>query len=102
MLSSPSPDTASAEEAIDSTVSLLISSIRCGSEHSLALTNDGRLFSFGWNEHGSCGSGDEIDQSVPCEVRLRNDENTLMANDRWVLIGAGCGHSFGMRKSSDD
>lgn len=29
-----------------------------GAEHGLAVTDEGQIFTFGWNEHGNCGNGD--------------------------------------------
>lgn len=29
-----------------------------GAEHGLAITKNGNVFTFGWNEHGNCGNGD--------------------------------------------
>lgn len=29
-----------------------------GAEHALAITNNGEIYTFGWNEHGNCGNGD--------------------------------------------
>ena len=34
--------------------------ITCGSEYTLSLSYDGRLFGCGWNEHGNLGTGDVI------------------------------------------
>ena len=31
--------------------------IACGSDHNLALDVNGRIYSWGWNEHGQCGDG---------------------------------------------
>eukprot|EP00474_Spongospora_subterranea_P000757 CRZ01215.1 hypothetical protein [Spongospora subterranea] len=46
-----------------------ISSIYCGSEHSLCFSiNNGSLWAFGWNEHGNLGIGDQINRSIPTRV----------------------------------
>ena len=37
-------------------------------DHSLALTTDGRLFSWGRNQSGQLGLGDNVDRSIPTEV----------------------------------
>lgn len=29
-----------------------------GSEHGIAITNNGRIYTWGWNEHANCGNGD--------------------------------------------
>ena len=44
------------------------SSIECGGYHSLALTRDGRLFSWGWGVYGQLALGDTSDVDRPTEV----------------------------------
>ena len=34
--------------------------VACGGAHAMALTNDGRLFAWGWNDHGQCGLGHDL------------------------------------------
>ncbi|XP_050409912.1 secretion-regulating guanine nucleotide exchange factor [Patella vulgata] len=61
--------------------------ITCGSEHNLAIDSSGNLLSWGWNEHGICGTGDEINiykPSVPNKLIGINVRH----------IGCGAGHSF--------
>lgn len=31
--------------------------IRLGAEHGLAVSESGKVFTWGWNEHGNCGNG---------------------------------------------
>lgn len=40
-----------------------ISQVECGSEHTIVLSSAGRVFTFGWNDHGQLGQGDETDRS---------------------------------------
>ncbi|XP_075996845.1 secretion-regulating guanine nucleotide exchange factor [Genypterus blacodes] len=56
--------------------------IACGSEHNLAIVG-GRLLSWGWNEHGMCGDGTEVDVPQP----------RLVPSLRPLLVGCGAGHS---------
>ena len=42
--------------------------ISCGGYHSLALTNNNELYSFGSGEHGECGCGEFLDTSLPQQV----------------------------------
>jgi len=50
---------------------------------------DGRLLSWGWNEHGMCGTGGEQDVTSPLPVRLLQDSSHTP-----LLIGTGAGTSF--------
>ncbi|XP_046569429.1 secretion-regulating guanine nucleotide exchange factor-like [Haliotis rubra] len=62
-------------------------SVTCGSEHNLAIDADGHLVTWGWNEHGMCATGDEVDVKVPHKVAALNDREVSH-------IGSGAGHSF--------
>ncbi|CAL1540890.1 unnamed protein product [Lymnaea stagnalis] len=59
----------------------------CGSEHNLALTDDNNVYSWGWNEHGICGTGDEQNVMYPTKV-------PAFIACSVVAIGCGTGHSF--------
>ena len=34
--------------------------VACGGAHAMALTNDGRLFAWDWDDHGQCGLGHDL------------------------------------------
>lgn len=36
-----------------------IQQLHLGSEHGFVVTDDGEIFTWGWNEHGNCGNGTE-------------------------------------------
>ncbi|CAG8597792.1 16717_t:CDS:2, partial [Acaulospora colombiana] len=65
-----------------------IKSFASGSEHSLVATAEGECYAWGWNEHGNCGTGDNIDQRNPIRVD-GFDENFVVKG-----VGAGCGNSW--------
>ncbi|XP_063220656.1 secretion-regulating guanine nucleotide exchange factor [Bacillus rossius redtenbacheri] len=68
-----------------------VSQLAVGSEHNVALLESGRIMSWGWNEHGNCGTG-TVDVWRP----------RLVSPDRLkdvVCIGSGYGHSFAMASS---
>ncbi|KAK0157859.1 hypothetical protein PV328_011549 [Microctonus aethiopoides] len=76
-----------------------ISNIRqlsVGSEHNIALDDEGRIYSWGWNEHGNCGNGDVTNIFSPCEILNRTNNNTAL------LIGSGAAHSFAIIKNTID
>lgn len=79
--------------------------IAAGGEHNLAVDVDGRLWSWGWNEHGMCGvlessSGHAVEPLSVSDTRwcLRRPEQVPFAlfehQGRVSCIGAGYGHSF--------
>ncbi|KAM2625190.1 hypothetical protein TB1_032079 [Malus domestica] len=42
----------------------------CGARHSVILTEDGHLFSWGWNKYGQLGLGDSVDRNIPSQVSI--------------------------------
>ncbi|XP_040372143.1 ultraviolet-B receptor UVR8 isoform X4 [Rosa chinensis] len=44
--------------------------VSCGARHSTILTEDGQLFSWGWNKYGQLGLGDSVDRNIPCQVSI--------------------------------
>lgn len=71
-----------------------VNSLRCGSEHNLAITDDGKLFTWGWNEHGMCATGDENNVVRPTQVKA-------VSNLLSVDGGAGAGHCFILCQDKD-
>ncbi|XP_066303816.1 probable E3 ubiquitin-protein ligase HERC4 isoform X3 [Branchiostoma lanceolatum] len=66
--------------------------VACGGKHSLALSNDGRVFSWGNNSHGQLGIGSTKNQSKPQEL-------TTLTGIPFCQIVAGGSHSFVLSKS---
>ncbi|XP_011504907.1 PREDICTED: secretion-regulating guanine nucleotide exchange factor [Ceratosolen solmsi marchali] len=71
--------------------SITINQLSVGSEHNIALADDGSILSWGWNEHGNCGNGSTNDIFVPTKVNVPNGSA--------VMVGAGAGHSFAIIKT---
>lgn len=42
----------------------------CGARHSAIITEDGKIFCWGWNKYGQLGLGDVIDRSTPSQVTI--------------------------------
>jgi hypothetical protein len=69
-----------------------VRSVAAGQKHSLALGWDGRVYSWGKNEHGQLGHGDQLQKSSP----------TLMEGlDSVRSIAAACDHSLVVTQSGD-
>eukprot|EP00879_Flechtneria_rotunda_P006078 GHRR01006391.1.p1 GENE.GHRR01006391.1~~GHRR01006391.1.p1 ORF type:complete len:467 (+),score=165.58 GHRR01006391.1:204-1604(+) len=47
---------------------LPVTHVACGWRHSAAVTDAGRVYSFGWSKYGQLGHGDHDDRVVPAEV----------------------------------
>ncbi|CAB4378260.1 unnamed protein product [Rhizophagus irregularis] len=57
----------------------------CGSEHTLIISKQGECLSWGWNEHGNCGIGDNENRWQPVKVRKAGNIKK---------VGGGCGNSW--------
>ncbi|KAJ6322720.1 hypothetical protein OIU77_012543 [Salix suchowensis] len=44
--------------------------VSCGARHSTIITEDGKVFCWGWNKYGQLGLGDVIDRNVPSQVTI--------------------------------
>lgn len=61
--------------------------IACGSHHSMVLTDEGEVYSWGYNNCGQIGSGSTSNQSTPRKV------NACIGNKRIQHIGCGPSNS---------
>ncbi|XP_046909415.2 uncharacterized protein LOC124490891 [Dermatophagoides farinae] len=72
--------------------------IVCGSYHTLLLSNDGHLYSFGWSLHGQLGHGTLIeDQFEPRLVRYFIDTINVSIAD----VAAGYAHTAALTTTGD-
>ena len=49
---------------------ILVNKISAGGEHSLIITNENKIYSFGYNLYGQLGLGDNINSPIPQEIPL--------------------------------
>ncbi|XP_068458901.1 probable E3 ubiquitin-protein ligase HERC3 [Clinocottus analis] len=75
-----------------------VTKIACGRNHTLALTDSNRVYSFGCGEQGQLGHGEESHPSVPLPVQLPLD--TAVAGIRNIFAGGNC--SFATCASTKD
>jgi alpha-tubulin suppressor-like RCC1 family protein len=64
-----------------------IISASCGQSHTVLLSDDGRVWTFGDNEYGQLGLGDFLNRSVPTEIQ--RGLNGLLEDVK--IIGVSCG-----------
>ncbi|KAI4354553.1 hypothetical protein L6164_003405 [Bauhinia variegata] len=62
------------------------SSISCGARHSAALTDNGQLFTWGWNKYGQLGLGDSVDRNIPSEVSISGCQQRNVACGWWHTL----------------
>ncbi|XP_057522246.1 ultraviolet-B receptor UVR8-like isoform X1 [Amaranthus tricolor] len=70
--------------------------VSCGGTHSVALTRDGRMFSFGRGDHGRLGFGRKVTTGHPMEVPInlpppKNISEEDNAEGRWRANLIACG-----------
>lgn len=70
--------------------------VSCGGTHSVALTRDGRMFSFGRGDHGRLGYGRKVTTGHPMEVPInlpppKSDNEEERAEGRWRANLIACG-----------
>ncbi|OMO59083.1 Regulator of chromosome condensation, RCC1 [Corchorus capsularis] len=44
--------------------------VSCGARHSAVITEDAKVFCWGWNKYGQLGLGDVIDRNIPSQVTI--------------------------------
>ncbi|XP_073226432.1 ultraviolet-B receptor UVR8-like isoform X2 [Cicer arietinum] len=47
-----------------------VKTVSCGARHTALVTDNGKVFCWGWNKYGQLGLGDIIDRNVPSEVTI--------------------------------
>eukprot|EP00877_Chromochloris_zofingiensis_P008815 jgi/Chrzof1/4187/Cz14g02070.t1 len=64
-----------------------IMTVACGWRHSAAVSDDGRVYTFGWSKYGQLGHGDYSDRLIPTEV-------TALAGKPITLVAGGWRHTM--------
>ncbi len=64
-------------------------SVSCGRHHTLILTDDGEMLTFGVGEYGRLGTGSSSDSHIPMPIDSLGDVDI-------VQIAAGCDHSLAL------
>ena len=66
--------------------------VAAGDAHTLAIKDDGTLWSWGWNLWGQLGTGDTSDRNVPVQVGVASN---------WSMVAAGNGFSLALNTSGE-
>jgi len=59
--------------------------VAAGTFHTLAIASDGSLWSWGWNNKGELGLGDNINRNTPTQLGVGNDWTSVSAGDEFSL-----------------
>lgn len=60
--------------------------VSCGARHSAIVSEDGKVFCWGWNKYGQLGLGDVIDRNIPVEVPMENCTPKNVACGWWHTL----------------
>ncbi|XAR71988.1 hypothetical protein NMG60_11018467 [Bertholletia excelsa] len=60
--------------------------VSSGARHSAVVTDDGEVFSWGWNKYGQLGLGDVIDRNIPCQVHIEGCVPKTLACGWWHTL----------------
>jgi alpha-tubulin suppressor-like RCC1 family protein len=63
--------------------------LACGWGHSLALFDDGTVYTWGYNMCGELGFGDGADRNLPTKLEFKK-----LPGEKMVFVGGGNSHSF--------
>lgn len=66
-----------------------VAKVACGWRHSAAVTDNGRVFSWGWSKYGQLGVGDQNDRLIPHEV-------TALAGRVITAVAGGWRHTLAL------
>eukprot|EP00658_Telonema_sp_P-2_P032288 TRINITY_DN23948_c0_g1_i3.p1 TRINITY_DN23948_c0_g1~~TRINITY_DN23948_c0_g1_i3.p1 ORF type:complete len:476 (+),score=103.86 TRINITY_DN23948_c0_g1_i3:71-1498(+) len=67
--------------------------IECGGQHSLCLTNNGALYTWGRGKEGQLGHGDKLNRRSPCRVVHLSNKMVLQASAGNISTACMCDNS---------
>ena len=67
--------------------------LSCGTGHTVAVTTDGRVISWGRNKVGAVGNGSSTDHPFPVEIGNRGDAAVNIRGNRVFCVAAGFHHT---------
>ncbi|MEU8545366.1 Ig-like domain repeat protein, partial [Streptomyces sp. NPDC048717] len=79
---------------VDLPAGVHVTALASGSNHTLALTADGRVYAWGWNAYGQLGDGTTTDRHAPVPV-------ALPAGTTITAVAAGDNGEFSLAATSD-
>ena len=80
---------------VESLEHVFVAAVSCGGSHTLALTDNGALYSFGLSRNGQCGHGERTSLKFP-----RRIEHPLLLRDNIVVcVAAGNKHSMALTRT---
>ncbi|XP_021888390.1 ultraviolet-B receptor UVR8-like isoform X3 [Carica papaya] len=60
--------------------------VSCGARHTIILTEDGQVYSWGWNKYGQLGLGDSTDRNTPSLIQINGCRPKNIACGWWHTL----------------
>lgn len=79
-------------QKIEAFQGVTVKMVAAGAEHTVAITEDGELYGWGWGRYGNLGLGDRNDRLVPEKVASADEE-------KMVLVACGWRHTISVSSS---
>eukprot|EP00899_Mesostigma_viride_P006853 jgi/Mesvir1/16169/Mv08436-RA.1 len=87
---------------VDALEGVDVRKVACGWRHSMALTDESRLYTFGWSFYGQLGHGDNVDRPRPMLLAYFKGRNIVQAAGGWrhsgVVLDDGSVYLWGWNK----
>ena len=69
-----------------------VAQVACGPNHSMALTDDGAVYTWGAGDGGRLGHGDDLTREQPTLIKFFSPEDKRSAQNRHVVLQIACGY----------
>ncbi|KVH87985.1 Regulator of chromosome condensation 1/beta-lactamase-inhibitor protein II, partial [Cynara cardunculus var. scolymus] len=79
-------------QKIEAFQGVTIKMVAAGAEHTVAITEDGELYGWGWGRYGNLGLGDRTDRNIPEKASVINGE-------KMILVACGWRHTISVSSS---
>ncbi|KAD6795539.1 hypothetical protein E3N88_06435 [Mikania micrantha] len=81
-------------QKIEAFQGITVKMVAAGAEHTVAITEDGELYGWGWGRYGNLGLGDRNDRNIP-------EKASIIGGEKMVLVACGWRHTISVSSSGD-
>lgn len=81
-------------QRIEAFQGITVKMVAAGAEHTVAITEDGDLYGWGWGRYGNLGLGDRKDRNIPEKV-------SIISGEKMVQVACGWRHTISVSSSGD-
>ncbi|KAL4588365.1 hypothetical protein LXL04_001249 [Taraxacum kok-saghyz] len=81
-------------QKIEAFQGITVKMVAAGAEHTVAITEDGDLYGWGWGRYGNLGLGDRKDRNIPEKV-------SIISGEKMVQVACGWRHTISVTSSGD-